>query len=879
VCEKKAKLLYCNNKINEQMKNIKTFVFSTIILLPILFILQDLSPRFKKTFDYRPSEWFHSQRAYPYNDFPLESYHKAILDKAKMEVSSDAISTVAWESVGPSNIGGRITALVVDPTDTNEIILGAAAGGIFKSTNSGATWVPKSDNFSQFGLSIGAMAIDQNNPNIVYCGTGEANISTDSYAGFGMLKSTDKGETWFRSGLENARHVGEVKIHPSNSNLIFVAVSGGLYSKSPDRGIYKSTDAGASWAKVLFVSDSTSAIDVDVDPDDVNIVYAAMWERLRSPSYRKAAGASTALYRSNDGGTTWTKNITGLPINNNRLGRISLAVAPSDPNFVYALYKASTNPNGNDQNFFGFYKSTDRGVNFSKMPDGILPGEFSNFGWYFGQLDVAPDNPQKVYLGEIDVLFTSNGGSSWSNITNAYSAWSWDQQHPDHHTLWINPYNTNNIIVGNDGGVFKTWQGRDNWYKLKDLPISQFYAMEVDYQNPSRVLGGTQDNGTIMTAAGGIDNWYEIYGGDGFHCKVDPTNSNVIYACSQNGGLGRSDDGGANFSYIASGIDLTRSNWSSPYILDPVNPQTVYFGSYKLFKSINKGNAWSAISPDLTRGANGVLGTITCVSAGEYNGSRVLAVGANDGKVSVSTNDGSTWNDRTGTLPNRYVTDVVVDKVHPNNIFVTLSGYNLDLTNPHVFMSTNFGEVWIDISGNLPDIPVNSIIVDQQRDSVLFIGTDIGVFFTKNLGQSWFVAGSGLPNSPVFDLVYHAPTQVLYAGTHGRSILALDVSVLTGVKDGDNSANGLPINFELKGNYPNPFNPSTKIEFSVSKRGNYSLTVYNTNGELVATLLNGELEPGNYSSQFSGVGYTSGVYFFRLQGMGNTAVRKMILMK
>lgn len=855
------------------MKNIKTFFFAILLLFPAVAIVFQMSPRHKKDFDYRPSEWFHFQRAYPYDDFPLESYHKALLAKERMEVPADAIASAEWETVGPSNIGGRITALEVDPTDTNTIILGAAAGGIFKSTNAGMSWVPKTDQWKS--LSIGAMAIDPNNPNIIYCGTGEANISTDSYAGFGMLKSTDKGETWFPSGLENSRHIGEIKIHPMNTKIVYAAVSGALYSKGPDRGVYKSTDAGASWSKVLYVSDSTSAIDVDIDPTDTNIVYAAMWERLRSPNYRKAAGASSALYRSSDGGATWTKNIPGLLINDPKVGRISIAVAPSNPNYVYALYKGASINNGNTNEYLAFYRSTNRGVSFTQMPAGILPGEFSNFGWYFGQLDVAPDNPLKVYLGEIDVLHTSDGGTTWINITNAYSAWTWDQQHPDHHTLWINPLNTNNIIVGNDGGVFKTWEGRDRWFKLKDLPISQFYAMEVDYQNPARVLGGTQDNGTIMTSNGGIDNWYEIYGGDGFHCKVDPTNSNVMYACSQNGGLGRSDDGGSNFSMITSGLDLSRSNWSSPYVLDPVTPSTVYFGSYKLHKSTNKGDMWTTISPDLTKGANGVLGTLTAISVAQYNNTRVLLTGANDGKVSISIDGGANWSDVSGSLPNRSVTDVAIDKEQPNNIFVTLSGYNRDLSNPHVFMSTNFGASWNDISGNLPDVPVNSIVIDQQRDSVLFIGTDVGVFFTKDFGANWYVAGTGLPNSPVFDIVYHAPTQILYAGTHGRSIFALDVSVLTGVKEEKNQ----PFTFDLKGNYPNPFNPSTKIEFSVAAKGNYTLKVYNVSGELVATLLDGEMVPGSYTAQFSGVGYTSGVYFYRLEGAGRSATGKMVLLK
>jgi len=855
------------------MKNIKVFFFATIIALPLVLILQSLHPRHKKGFNFYPSEFFHQQRAYPNEDFPTEKYFKALEARDKMEVSTDAIASVNWEPAGPSNIGGRIAAFVADPADTNIMILGAAAGGIFKSTDAGATWVPKTDQWNS--LSVGAMAMDPNNSDIIYCGTGEANISTDSYAGFGVLKSTDKGETWFPSGLENSRHIGEIKVHPMNSNIVYAAVSGGLYSKGPDRGVYKSTDAGATWEKVLFVSDSTSAVDVDIDPTDTNIVFAAMWERLRGPSFRKAAGASTALYRSTDGGTTWSKDIPGLPANNPKLGRISIAVAPSNPNFVYLLYKSASVNNGSDNNFYGFYRSTDRGASFTKMPDGILPGEFASFGWYFGQLDVAPNDHLKVYLGEVDFFLSQNGGNSWSNISNAYSSWTWEEQHPDHHTFWVNPNNPNHIIVGNDGGLFVTWQGRDNWKKLHDLPISQFYAIEVAFQNPLIVAGGTQDNGTLKTNDGGIDNWYEIYGGDGFHCKIDPTNSNVIYACSQNGGLGRSTNGGNSFSSITSGLDLSRTNWSTPYIIDPDQPSNLYLGSYKLFKTTNQGNSWTAVSPDLTKGPNGMLGTLTAVSVASYNNSKVLATGANDGSVYVSTDNGSNWQNRTAGLPNRYVTDVVVNRKAPNDIFVSLSGYNLDQCNPHVFLSHNFGENWTDISGNLPDVPVNSIIVDPERDSVLFIGTDVGVFFTKNLGATWYPLGEGLPNSPVFDLVYHAPSQVLYAGTHGRSIFAADVSVLTGVKE----AGGLPVEFALKANYPNPFNPSTKIEFSVAEKGEYSLKVYNINGELVAQLLQGYLEPGSYSALFSGAGYTSGIYFYRLEGAGKAESRKMILMK
>ncbi len=855
------------------MKNFTKLITAIIFALFAYQLMDFAEQEFNIDKKFYPGDWFYSQRAYPNEIIPMEKYFKSLEEKQNMISKNSIVTSSMWYQVGPSNVGGRITALDYDPIN-NFIYLGAAAGGIFKSTDYGITWIPKTDFLPS--LSIGALVIDPFNSNIIYCGTGEANISTDSYSGFGMLKSTDYGETWFVSGLEDSRHIAEIEVHPLNTNIIYAAVSGGLYSKGDNRGIYKSTDGGTSWNRVLFLNDSTSAIDVAIDASDMNIVYAAMWERLRGPSFRKAAGINSGIYKSTDGGSTWNQLLNGVPSPDPIIGRISIAVSESNPNYVYALYKSASIPNGSDNTFYGFYKSADKGNTWAQMPSGILPSEFSGFGWYFGLLEVDPNDFNLVYCADIDLFKSTNGGSNWQNITNSYSG-SFDQQHPDQHAMWINPSNQNDIIVGNDGGLFSTTVGGAPWNKSYDLPISQFYATEIDYLQPQIKLGGTQDNGTLKSD-GTVGNWDHIYGGDGFHTKVDYTNSNIVYAESQFGGIGKSVNGGQSFNYIGNGIDFSRTNWSTPYVLDVEDPNILYFGTYKLHRTTNGGSSWEEISGDLTRGPNGRMGTITCVtSAVESDGiTRVIYVGTDDAKLSTSTNSGSTWEDKTGILPQRYITDVLADKRTPATAYVTLSGYNLDETNPHVFRTSDYGNNWVNISGNLPDIPVNSIIIDYDYDSTLYVGTDAGVFFTKNLGANWYVLGTGLPNSPVFDINYHQPTKKLVAGTHGRSIFEVD---LTGLSDINNTDELVVENFKLHQNYPNPFNPSTTIKYSIPSDGNVTLKIYTSTGEEVATLVNGFKPAGSYVVNFNSAQLTSGVYFYQLKDDNNTTTGKMVLLK
>mgnify|MGYP001201272315 CR=1 FL=1 len=820
----------------------------------------------KETKKFAPSEWFYTQRAYPLDEIPVEKYFDAIGKKSTL-VDRSSMS-VSWTPIGPTNIGGRVTCIVADPLNPNIIIIGAAAGGIFKTTNGGVSWTPKTD-FAP-ALGMGSLEMDPNNSNIIYAGTGEANSATDCYPGYGLLKSTDKGDTWNVIGLSEVLNIAAIKVHPLNSNIIYAA-GFGYRSKSINRGIYKSTNAGLNWTKVLFVSDSTSAIDIGIDYADVNIVHAAMWQRIRPPTVSSTGGLTSGLYRSSNGGANWTLlgAANGLPAPSATTGRININVSPQNTSIIHAIYKTT---NGN--NISGVYKSTNKGLNWTTLSMNGL--ESSGFDWYIGVIETAPNNPGVLYVGSIDMFRTTNNGSSWTNLTNAYSG-SFDQQHPDQHAFWINPLNSQYIINGNDGGIFISTNAGTNWSKRYDLPITQYYAGCIDFLNPAKKYGGTQDNGSHGSVNPGPAGWEVLYGGDGFHCAVDYTNSNVIYMESQNGGIGRSDDGGNNFDYIGDGLDLARTNWSSPYMLDIQTSTTVYFGSYKLHKSTNKGNNWTIISPDLTKGQNGRLGTLTCMSNAVLPSTqRVIYTGADDGRVMVTTNSGTNWTDISAGLPVRYVTDVVVDKRNPNVAYVTLSGFNMDERNTHVFRTTNYGTNWVNITGNLLNVPANSLIIDYNKDSTLFVGTDAGVYYTTRLGASWVQLGTGLPNSPVFDLIYHQASFKLVAATHGRSMFEVDISNLpSGINNNTTTAN----DFILKQNYPNPFNPETNISYELKQKAFVTLKVFDLSGKEVAVLVNGIKASGSYNVKFSGADLSSGLYFYKLESGEFSEVKKMMLIK
>jgi photosystem II stability/assembly factor-like uncharacterized protein len=713
----------------------------------------------------KPKEWFTLSRAYPYNDIPFDAYKRSLARAENVRNDRTSLIVGTWTLAGPSNVGGRITAMAANPLDPNIVYAGGAVGGVFKSTNGGTNWLPVSDAVPS--LSVGDIAIDPGDPSKIYLGTGESNAAGDSYAGTGVYRSTDAGATWQFLGLPNSRHIGKIAIDPTNSSRIFVAAVGTLFGHNTDRGIYRTTDSGTTWERVLFVSDSTGAIDVAINPTTPTIVYAAMWERIRNPIYRDVGGLTSGIWKSTDGGDTWNRLSGGLPAPSQTTGRIGLAIAPSSPSTVYASY--SDHPG----NLVGFYRSTNDGANWSSRLISPDPGSFSGFGWYFGKLWVHPTNANMVYFGDVDFWKSTDGAAHWTSITGI--------MHVDQHGWWQNPSNPNQIYCGNDGGVFRSTNGGSAWTKCYDLPVTQFYAMTIDKLTPQRLYGGTQDNSTPRTWTGNPDDWDVLFYGDGFYAVVDFTNSNIIYAEAQYGYLGKSTDGGNNFGLITNGIDGSeRVNWCTPVVMSPQNHLVLFYGAQRLYKTTNGGNMWNPISPDLTGGNPGgnlVYGTITTIDQSPLN-PNVIWVGTDDNRVWVTTNGGTNWSNVSSLLPDRWCTRVTADVFDTAAAYVAFSGYKIDDLLPHIFKTTNYGATWSNISGNLVDIPVNDILPDPSHRGRLFIGTDFGMYYSNNDGVSWQVLGDNHPNCPVFDIDLHNATRKLVSSTHGRSMYSYDLNQL-----------------------------------------------------------------------------------------------------
>jgi photosystem II stability/assembly factor-like uncharacterized protein len=712
-----------------------------------------------------PSDWFFMQRAYPSGEVPAEKYFDAVQQAQQMRRMNRSSSTNPWVLRGPTNIGGRISDIEMSPTSFDTIYAGVASGGVFKSVDGGISWFPI---FDETGvMSIGDIAVDPVNPNNVYVGTGEVNGGGGSvtYGGNGVYKSVDGGQNWVHLGLEATEYISRIIIDPQNPQRIYLGAMGKLFGKNPDRGLYKSTDGGNTWVNKFFISDSTGCIDIALHPLDPNIVYAAMWERIRRPDRRSYGGPTCGIYKSTDGGENWIELTNGIPNNSPTVGRIGIATTPITPNSIYAIYA------DNVGYFAGVYKSTNTGDSWVRTNDAVLNGLYSSYGWWFGNIRANPGIPHNIFVLGLEVYKTQDDGQTWVYASST--------MHVDQHGMYIHPLNPNFIVAGNDGGVYKSTNNGNNWTKISIMPITQFYTTEVDYQFPQRLYGGTQDNGTNRTMTGNQGDWEEIYGGDGFYVLVDPVNNNFVYAESQYGGFGRSTNGGNSFVYGLNGVNSSdRFNWSSPFIIDPSNSMILYFGSNKLYKTYNRAQQWFPISPDLTNGppsGNQVYGTITTIAASPSD-TNVVYVGTDDGNVWVTLNGGTTWTKISTSLPVRWITRVAVDPFDAMTAYVTLSGYRYDEYLPHVFRTTDAGNNWTDISSNLPDAPVNDIIVDKDISGRLYVGTDVGVFYSDSLGNSWQYLGEQLPNSPVTDLVLHYPTRTLIAATYGRSMYSINVN-------------------------------------------------------------------------------------------------------
>ena len=805
----------------------------------------------------KPHDWFYMQRAYPQRLINEEAHQMAYHQALSMMQQYATRDEGVWIPKGPTNIGGRVTGIAIDPSNGDIIYAGAADGGVLKSTDGGVNWTVLTDHFPT--LSIGDVAIDPNNPSRVYAGLGEANLAGDNYDGDGLYRTTDGGATWVNIGLSQTKRIGRVAVHPTDSDIIFVAGAGAQFSADSARGVYRTTDGGTTWANVLHISDSTSAIDLRINPIHPDTVYAAMWERLRSPTRRKAGGQTSGIYRSTDMGESWTELTNGLPSGTN-VGRIGIAICGVSTNVLYATYTDSIGY------LDAIYKTTDGGNSWAQTSGQPSSWLYSSFGWYFGQIRVHPTNPDVAFVLGVPLYRTTNGGNSWSDVS--------DIQHVDHHALEFDPNDLSHIVDGNDGGVYYSYNGGTVWTKSYNLPITQFYAATIDELNPQRTYGGTQDNGTLRTMTGNLDDWERIYGGDGFYCIVDYTNANIIYAEYQWGNLAKSTNGGNSFYSATNGISSgDRTNWSTPVIMDPNNHLVLYYGANRLYKTINGADYWNAISGDLTNGpgsGNLTYGTITTIAAANAD-SNVVYVGTDDANVWVTTDGGTNWTSINTGLPDRWVTRVAVDPYDAAIAYVTFSGYRYDSPLPHVYRTTNYGVSWDGISSNLPEVPVNVIIVDPENTATLYAGTDYGVYYTTDTGGTWQPLGTNLPFSAVDDLVLHNGTRVLRAATHGRSFFEFDldqIGIEEQVKVIDAGVEAISLQVTT------PIRNELRIVYTLSQASSVRMSVYDVAGRKIQALLEGTVAAGRYEVNKT-VNLPAGTYFIRFEAQGGTVSRKI----
>jgi photosystem II stability/assembly factor-like uncharacterized protein len=700
----------------------------------------------------RPSNYFFEQRAYPYDYIPQEQYREALAEAKQMrrrQQTSLGAEAVTWSPAGPTNIPGRITSIDVHPADPNTIYAASASGGVYKSTDLGASWTIV---FGEEGTySIGAVAVDPNDGNTVWVGPGEPSNSIDSYEADGIFKSTDGGANWTNVLPIPTARVGKIVVDPLNSQRVYIAVQGARFlGDGPDRGLYRTEDGGSNWTKVLFVDNGTGCVDVALHPS-TGVVLATTWPFGSGPTSR--------IYRSSTNGDAGTfSEITGtggLPASGN-LGRAGVTIDPSSTT-AYAVII------GSDQRLHGLYRSTDLGVLWTQTNDNNLLNTFGGFGWYFGQVRVAPGNPDIAYSLGVTLWKTVDGGDNWFSVNNGV--------HVDHHALYISPSNPNILYGGCDGGVNYSTNGGNSWTRFLNMDNTQFYAITMDYQNPERLFGGTQDNGTNRTLTGATGDWHSIYGGDGFYCLVDYTNPGIIYAESQNGNLVKSVDGGSTFAWAQNGIDPGDDEphgWNTPIDMDPNDPNILYYGTDRVYQTVDGAENWTDISPDLT------ARYLTTIASAKSDG-QVVYAGARTGEVWVTLNGGASWQDIGAGLPDRWVTRLTVDPTDASICYVTISGYNAEGSRlPHIFRTDNAGGSWVDISGDLPDAPLNDVILDPHDPSLatLYVGSDVGVYVTYNAGATWEPLGTEMPISSVADLVMNSRTRKLVAGTHGRSMFS-----------------------------------------------------------------------------------------------------------
>ncbi|MBT8080603.1 MAG: glycosyl hydrolase [Gammaproteobacteria bacterium] len=691
--------------------------------------------------------------------------------------------------IGPAITSGRISDFAFHPDRKHEFFAATASGNLWKTENNGITWTALFENEGSY--AIGVVTLDPDDPNTVWVGTGENNAQRSVAFGDGVYKSTDGGKSWSNMGLRESGHISQIWIDPGDSNTVLVAAQGPLWSPGGDRGLYKSTDGGATWNAILTVDENTGINEFVVDPRDSNNIVASSYQRRRHVWVLINGGPGSAIHKSTDGGITWREVTSGLP--SDHMGRIGLAGAPTEPDMIYAIIEA------NDPEEQGIYRSTDFGASWHKRSD-----HMTTSGQYYNELVVDPQNPDRLYVPDTFTHISEDGGKTWSRL-------GLDWRHVDDHALWIDPDNTAHIIIGGDGGIYESYDRGDTWRHVRNLSIAQFYRIQPDNAEPFyNVCGGTQDNNSLCapsrtTVIHGITNsdWTIILGGDGYKPQFDPDDPNIIYTQYQYGGLARYDRRTQERVFIAphpaAGEQQYKWNWSTPLLVSPHNGQRIFYAAEKLFQSDDRGNNWRTISPDLTRQLDrnelDVMGRVWSVDTVAKNdatsmyGSAIglsesplleglIYVGTDDGVISVTQDGGESWDrvDKFRGVPDMSLVEDIVASVHDVDVaYAVIDNHKRGDHKPYVLRSDNRGESWALISGNLPVRgSAHTIAEDHVDPNLLFVGTEFGLFFTQDRGENWHQLRGKFPTISVRDLEIQRRETDLVVGTFGRGIYILD---------------------------------------------------------------------------------------------------------
>ncbi|HSG46706.1 MAG TPA: hypothetical protein VLA43_02710, partial [Longimicrobiales bacterium] len=719
-------------------------------------------------------------------------------------LTEDHLSVFDYRSIGPTRQSGRFIDIAVPSDDPHTFYIASASGHLWKTTNRGITFEVLFEEEDVF--SIGAVAVAPSDSDILYLGSGEGNNSRSSYWGDGVYKSTDAGESWVNMGLPESHHIGRIVVHPTDPNTVYVAALGRLYSDNEERGLYKTTDGGRSWRKVLgpvVRGKHIGVVDVAMDPSNPEVLYAATFDKVRVPFSYDLGGPGSRLYKTTDGGDSWTMLENGLP--GGMLGRIGVAVSASDPDIVYATVENANKPDMTDEERYQellehkssdgmiggeIYRSDDAGATWFKThPDSVSIG--GEPAYYYGQIRIDPNDPDRVYVLSIGTYLSEDGGRTWQSRALGFGG--------DDHALWIDPGDSRHMILGYDHGMGVTYDGGENWYHPDFQSLAQFYAVGYDMSRPYRVAGGLQDNGSHMAyhtnPAGGpiyFEQWERVGGGDGMYNEFDRCTGRYLYNESQFGPISRLDLWTGERTGIRHDDPEMRWNWNAPILVSPHGCDIIFHAGNMVLRSDNRGESWEVISPDLTKadpatlttgkGGDGNIqyATITTLDQSELDAD-VLWAGTDDGNVQVTRDGGDTWTDVTENIPDNthyWVSRVEASHHDPGTAYVSYTGYRNDDFRPLVYRTTDFGETWSSIASNLPPGPVNVVREHHDNADVLFVGTEFQVFVSVDGGGRWISMKNDMPTNPVHDLKLHPREDDLIVATHGRGLYIADVSPL-----------------------------------------------------------------------------------------------------